>query len=706
VKVVLTGTSDTGATISRSVNSGADGSFTFVTLPPSGTAGYSITETQPPSYTDGKTTVTGGAPGTASTGKPVSVGNIDVIGGVKLVFGHDLNGYLFGEKGIPFLKPPIVNGYVWLDRDHSRARPVDGSQQGMPGWTVQLKQNGTLICTTNTDSTGFYQFDNLHCPGYEVSGLPTGTGFSITFSKDGTNLPAVPVSGGNKGTVPPTGGQILNITLNPSDAIVEQNLPLDPAGVVYDALTRQPVAGATVTINGPAGFDPATHLVGGTAAQSQVVGSDGLYQFLLQNAFPSGVYTLSVAAPSGYQAAPSSILPACTGVAIVGLVPTPALVQASGTAPAVSVPQPASPAACVGIVAGGAPTTQYYFSFNITNGGSAPILNNHIPLDPVSAGAILVTKTTPMVNVARGDLVPYTITATNTLPGTLSPVTLRDQMPPGFKYRSGSGTANGMATEPTVSGRTLSWSAQSFAPKEKKTYTLVLVVGAGVGDGDYVNQAFALGGVTNTTISNLATATVRVVPDPTFDCPDVIGKVFDDKNANGYQDQGETGIPNVRLATPRGLLVTTDAEGRFHVPCPDIPNADRGSNFVMKLDDRTLPSGYRLTTENPRDVRITRGKLVKLNFGATIHRVVRVELADAAFEAGKTVLRPEWNKQIDTMIEQLKVKPSVVRIAYKRTAEAAQLAAQRVAALRDEIERRWHALDGMYPLVVETEDAQ
>jgi uncharacterized repeat protein (TIGR01451 family) len=706
VKVVLTGTSDTGATISRTVTSAVDGSFTFINLPPSNTAGYSITETQPPSYTDGKTTITGGAPGTASTAKPVGVGNIDVISGVKLVFGHDLNGYLFGEKGIPFLKPPIVNGYVWLDRDHSRTRPVDGSQQGAPGWTVQLKQNGTLICTTNTDSAGFYQFDNLHCPGYEASGLPTGTGFSISFSKDGTNLPAVPISGGNKGTVPSTGGQITNITLNPSDAIVEQNLPLDPAGVVYDALTRQPVSGATVTITGPAGFDPATHLVGGTAAQSQVVGSDGLYQFLLQNAFPSGVYTLSVTAPSGYQAAPSSILPACAGVATVGLVPTPALVQASNTAPAVSVPQPASPAACVNIVAGGAPTTQYYFSFNITNGGSAPILNNHIPLDPVSAGAILVTKTTPMVNVARGDLVPYTITATNTLPGTLAPVTLRDQMPPGFKYRSGSGTANGAATEPTVSGRTLSWSGQSFAPKEKKTYTLVLVVGAGVGDGDYVNQAFALGGVTNTTISNLATATVRVVPDPTFDCPDVIGKVFDDKNANGYQDQGEIGIPNVRLATPRGLLVTTDAEGRFHVPCPDIPNADRGSNFVMKLDDRTLPSGYRLTTENPRDVRITRGKLVKLNFGATIHRVVRIELADAAFETGKAVLRPEWNKQIDTMIEQLKVKPSVVRIAYKRTAEAAALAAQRIAVLRDEIERRWHALDGMYPLVVETEDAQ
>ena len=59
-----------------------------------------------------------------------------------------------------------------------------------------------------------------------------------------------------------------------------------------------------------------------------------------------------------------------------------------------------------------------------------------------------------------------------------------------------------------------------------------------------------------------------------------------------------------------------------------------GSNFILKLDPRTLPTGYSLTTENPRVVRLTRGKLTKLNFGASIGREVRIELSGAAFVAG------------------------------------------------------------------------
>ncbi|HYD62083.1 MAG TPA: SdrD B-like domain-containing protein [Noviherbaspirillum sp.] len=705
VVLTLTGTDVNGNAVKLTTISGSDGRFGFINLKPSNDAGYTIVETQPPGYRDGKTTVVSGNPGKPDSKKPAGVGNIDRISGVTLKEGVSLDGYLFGELPVPQLKPPIVNGYVWLDRSHNRVRPLDGSQQGMPGWTVQLKQNGTLICTTHTDDNGFYQFDNLHCPGYEISGLPTGTGFSISFSKDGSNLPAVPMSGGNRGEVPSTGGQINNITLHPSDQVVEQNLPLDPAGVVYDSITRRPVRGASVTISGPPGFNPEVHLVGSTAAHTQAVGDDGMYQFLLQNDFPTGVYTLTVVAPAGYLPAPSTRLPACNGAPVVGLFPTPALVQASDTAPALSVTQQLDPAGCAGMVPGGALTTQYYFGFHITNGGSAPILNNHIPLDPVGAGSLVVTKTTPMVNVARGDLVPYTITVTNIDTRNFTGVGVRDQMPPGFKYRAGSARRNGVPVEPTVNGRVLTWPAQSFVPQERHTYTLVLAVGAGVGDGDYVNQAFAVNGGGGV-MSNVATATVRIVPDATFDCPDIIGKVFDDANANGYQDQDEPGIPAVRVVTPRGLLVTTDSDGRFHVPCADIPNADRGSNFVMKLDERTLPSGYRVTTENPRDVRVTRGKLVKLNFGATIHRVVRIELNGSAFETDKGILRPEWNKQIDNMIEQLKTRPSVVRIAYRRDGESESLASGRVNALRDDLHRRWRELDGKYTLVIEAEDAQ
>ena len=182
--------------------------------------------------------------------------------------------------------------------------------------------------------------------------------------------------------------------------------------------------------------------------------------------------------------------------------------------------------------------------------------------------------------------------------------------------------------------------------------------------------------------------------------------MFDDRNANGYQDDGEPGIPAVRLVTPRGLIVTTDAQGRFHVPCPDIPDQDIGSNFVMKLDERTLPSGFRMTTENPRDVRLTRGKLVKLNFGATIHRVVRVELTDDAFVADSTDLAPAWQANWQQLVTQLQPHPSVLRLAYRPSHASSDLVRKRLDALRRDMQTRWHALKDIYPLQIEEEQLE
>ncbi len=86
----------------------------------------------------------------------------------------------------------------------------------------------------------------------------------------------------------------------------------------------------------------------------------------------------------------------------------------------------------------------------------------------------------------------------------------------------------------------LTWPGLSVDINESRVIKLLLVVGSGVGEGEYVNTAQAINTFTGGDVSGVATATVRVIPDPTFDCTDVIGKVFDDKNLNSYQDQGET----------------------------------------------------------------------------------------------------------------------------------------------------------------------
>jgi uncharacterized repeat protein (TIGR01451 family) len=578
-----------------------------------------------------------------------------------------------------------ISGKVWLDSNHDRLDNDGAASPQAAGFIVEvLNAAGATVGRTVSAANGTYSVRGLFP---STAGDPT-TYYTVRFTDPVTGrVYGNPVSQdptpARNGTV--TRGLIDAIQLAPGVNTINQNLPLDPSGVVYDAVTRAPVAGATVTLQGPSGGDvPGTCLVGGV--NSQTTGAFGTYQFLLLSPTPpgcpgSGVYTIKVVQPGNYLPPASVLIPPTAGpLTPVGL--GVEAIQAQSGPPT-----------------GGQPTT-YFFSFNLTIGGTG-VVNNHIPLDPILGGAIIAQKSTPLVNVSRGDLVPYTLTFTNTLATPFNLTSLLDTIPPGFKYRVGTAKLDGVPKEPVVNGRDLTWANVSFAGKQKHIVQILLVVGSGVTDGEYVNRTVALNA--GNAVSNTATATVRVVPDPTFDCSDLIGKVFDDKNANGYQDAGEPGIPNVRLATVNGLLVTTDAEGRFHVTCAAVPLEFRGSNFLMKLDERTLPSGYRVTTENPRDVRLTRGKLSKLNFGAAIHRVVRIELTDDAFKAGSEDPKAELAKSIADLPAQLRAKPSVVRFAYALSKDDEKLAKNRMKALRNMIEKNWKDMSCCYALQFEEE---
>ena len=631
VRITLSGSATGVAT------SGADGSFSF---PAIAAGSYSLSrnvaDLDGAQYTDGRERAgaAGGKVNDTGFGTlpfQTSISAIDVDGAKLAASGGKLDGYLFGlrKRAANGIKLPIVSGAVQLS-----SKPTPGHSGGalVAGWNVTLSQNDKQICAVSSDAQGQYQFNNLVCPGYEQSGLPTGSGFTIRFNKSGSNLGGKPDSGGEAGLESPRA--IRNLSLSASDEISQQNLPLDPAGIVYDSVSRQPLAGVMVTIDGPPGFDPATHLVGGAAIQNQLTGTDGAYQYLLQNGFPSGVYTLAVlTAPTGYSTV-SALLPPCAGTLNVGAVPDPAFIQSSDVAPGTGVARH-NPAACAGLVQGGSASTQYYLKLYITNGVSAPILNDHIPLDAAVASGLSLSKIGDRQSVELGDTVRYTIVLRQSAASTIRQASVRDVLPPGFRFIPGSVTLNGVRTaDPVVGpGAVLGFQLGGATAGRELVLSYRVRVGVGSMQGDGVNRARAYvcnsaGGCLDATTlapragattSNEASFKVQVSGGVFTNEACVAGKVFTDCNRNGVQDAGEAGIPAVRLYLEDGTNITTDADGKYSY-CGLSP-----TTHVIKVDPVTLPAGSVLGETSNRNLSdpdsllldVRNGELIRADFAET-----------------------------------------------------------------------------------------
>ncbi|MAS13257.1 MAG: hypothetical protein CMH69_08140, partial [Nitratireductor sp.] len=320
---------------------------------------------------------------------------------------------------------------------------------------------------------------------------------------------------------------------------------------------------------------------------------------------------------------------------------------------------------------------------------------------PAGAGNLTISKTAERTTIRRGELAPFTIIVTNNSDGPVRGLKVEDRLPPGFRFVEGSALVDGAPAAPVVNGRLLRFDDISLAARSSIEIRLSMNAPASIGPGVYINTA-VLTDPLGRRISSEAQASVRIEEEPVFDCGDVIGKVFDDTNRNGYPDDGEPGLPGVRLAAVEGKLITTDAAGRFHIPCASLPDQRLGTNFVVKLDARTLPSGYRLTTEHVRVVRLTAGKMTKINFGASIQRLVRLDLRSDAFVRGKNALKQDWLSAVDQLIEILDREPSVLRVSYLDEEGSRTLARHRLAWVEKRITNHWRRWGGRYRLDIET----
>ena len=600
ITITLAGIDSTGATVTRTAVTNASGTYVFDNLR---TGTYTITESQPAGFGNG-----GANPGTLAGGTGGS--NNNSITNIQLPANTDAPNYNFGD--VP--RVAGVSGTVWRDNDHDRQRDAD--EPVLPGWTVQVLRTPfgggtpTLVATAISDANG----------AYSVPGLEAGGGYSVRFIAPGGAVFGGAVDGEQGNPISGASiarGEITNLTLTATvtgapNIIPQQSLPVDPSGVVYDSDTRLPIPGAEVRFEGvncPT-FDPALHLVGGAANQTQTVGPDGFYQFLLNPSAPSCQYRIVVIPPAAYQADPA-------------IPPQPGALTPPGRPPNdvfLIVPNSAAPQ-------DGQPTT-YYLDFNL-NPNSRDVVNNHIPLVARARPVLFITKVANKSRAELGDTVKYTVRVRYAAGGSpLTVLKVVDSMPAGFKLIADTSFVSVPAGAPAVQlaaaniigapGAVVTYNIPvpgaglPVGAEVELTYRVRVAVGSMQGDG--INRAQARS--TGTLRSNIAQAKVIVDPGVFTNDGCVAGKVFVDCNNNHIQDAEELGMPNVRMYMEDGTYFITDSEGKYNY-CGLSPKS-----HVITIDMLTMPRGSRLTTTSNRNLGdansmfldVKNGQLIRADF--------------------------------------------------------------------------------------------
>jgi large repetitive protein len=521
-----------------------------------------------------------------------------------------------------------VSGRVWQDVNHNRLYNA-GTDVDLSGWTVELVNPTTLavIASTTTSTAGTYAINGVPPDNYGIrfrdpaSGIVNGrpvcdnTAAAATGVSPGTgsyvsaNCRAASFSG-NQSQLNNDGSMLL-VNLLPGDTIVEQNLPLDPSGIVYDAQSGAAVQGATVNLtirritdNAVApGFNAATMLVGGAAAVNQVTGPTGFYQYILTaagtafcNGLPGGGCLLDItvsSVPGGYLPFSQSLVSYPPQASFGGCLATncidptglgsPYLVSPINVAPILPVGQP------------------YYLRFFLSP-GDPDVVNNHFPLIRTNAGGanLIVQKTASRTTVELGDFLDYTVRVSNGTAVAANPTTLIDRLPAGFKYVPGTarlssptGAARvGIADPAGGAGPVLNFNLGNIAAGNSAELTYRVQVSINGREGDGINRVTASAPGLN---SNEANARVRVLGGVFSERGFIFGTVYLDCNRDRVQGDREPGIPGVRLFLQDGTTVVTDAEGKYSI-YGVVPRT-----HVVKLDPITLPKGSELIALNNRN---------------------------------------------------------------------------------------------------------
>ncbi len=281
--------------------------------------------------------------------------------------------------------------------------------------------------------------------------------------------------------------------------------------------------------------------------------------------------------------------------------------------------------------------TQGFISSSLLGTTTLTVLNttDGISLSPqpqvtFTQGNILsLTKIANKSDVMVGDIITYTVVAKNNTSQAVEQVNIENIIPDHFKYLDNT-LLNGAPASSLISNKILSLdlgtlpalidtNSNGEADPGETGYTRIdyqLIVGSGITPGSYSSSAIAKDSCDACSVSNQATADVNVTTDPLFDLGTIIGKVFDDKNSNNWQDPDEPGIADAMVVLDEGTYAITDSHGRYHFP--SVTPGER----LLKINIASLPAGTTLSFNETQVISVSPGLLAKVNFAAVQNLIV------------------------------------------------------------------------------------
>ncbi len=522
-------------------------------------------------------------------------------------------------------RPASIKGRVWFDVNHN-GRYDENANEGLQGFGAEVvdgngqsieckpgvnDDNGGCNAITKPDGSVVSVFATQGDGGYSVTGLVPGAGFKILFY--------------NKvGAPDPQNSKVQQVALTPGEQYDGEKaaaaaasgqpaaamLPIDPEGVIYDSMTREPIAGVTIGFydDSTGQLVPQSCLYIGANPQTTTI--NGRYQMVLAGhcapATPKQ-YSLRIIQMPGQ---PDSYRQSTLIAAKAGPLDTQG--QANNVNGSYTVqPQGRPPALSDSNV-------DFYMSFMI-GVGYPNIMNNHIPLDPVDLPLLVVRKVGDKSVASVGDVVRYTVVVQNQARSSnVRQVRVLDRLPAGFKLIAGTarvqveGSTQKVEIVPTGGvGPSLAFGVGDLAAGAKVTLTYAVRIAVGAQQGDGVNTVHAVSGRLR---SLNAKHKVMVGGGVLTQEACVIGQVYIDGNGNGLRNKGEHGLAGVRMVLEDGRFVVSDANGAYHL-C-----GLQAHMHVLKVDPLSVPAGSRFSATSNRNVKEGSSVFVDLKFGE-LHRV-------------------------------------------------------------------------------------